>query len=111
MKSTHWETPSGYVCSAYCTSCGRDFSGDKLFDRHRIGKHEYTYSEGLNSIPPLEDGRRCMTTDEMLEAGMRPMTETEMNETARHRHRIGFNVEMWFDPTIAEDVKNRLRPE
>lgn len=40
------------------------------FDRHRVGKHEYTYAEGLKLEPPREDGRRCMTVDEMQATGM-----------------------------------------
>ena len=52
-----------------CRSCGKDFSGLEGFDRHRVGVHAYTYSEGLKLDPPREDGRRCLTTDELLEDG------------------------------------------
>lgn len=53
-----------------CTTCGEDFAGVSAFDEHRIGKHAYLFSEGLNMNPPKEDGRRCMDKDEMLAAGL-----------------------------------------
>jgi hypothetical protein len=53
-----------------CRSCDTDFASVAAFDRHRTGTHEYTLSEGLRFEPPVEDGRRCMDVDEMLEAGM-----------------------------------------
>lgn len=97
--------PEGYPVSSYCTSCGNDFSADWLFDKHRIGKHEYTYSDGLKLLPPVEDGRRCMTEDEMIEAGMRIMTKEEKLATTRHRHRAEFDVSLWFDPARTEQVR------
>src|SRR5262249_1612355 len=39
--------PAGYPPLAYCCSCGRDFSGDRIFERHKPGLHEYTFLEGL----------------------------------------------------------------
>lgn len=92
------DPPKGYPVSSFCTNCGNDFAADWLFDLHRIGVHEYTYSEGLNFNPPLEDGRRCMTEEEMLNANMRPMTEDEKKATMRHNLRSGFNVALWFNP-------------
>jgi hypothetical protein len=53
-----------------CRSCGCDFASVSAFDRHRVGVHEYTYSEGLKLEPPREDGRRCMDADELAGAGM-----------------------------------------
>jgi hypothetical protein len=44
----------------WCASCGEDFSSSTLFDRHRVGRHEYTQSDGLSFDPPREDGRRCL---------------------------------------------------
>ena len=52
-----------------CGACGEDFNGVRLFDRHRVGVHAYTITEGLNMEPPHEDGRRCLDTDEMQERG------------------------------------------
>jgi hypothetical protein len=70
-----------------------------LFAQHFTGKHEYTYSEGLKLDPPEENGRRCKTSVELIiNDGMRPMTDDEMAATKRHAHRVGFGIEMWFDP-------------
>jgi hypothetical protein len=52
-----------------CRACDQDFSSVLLFDRHRVGKHEYTYHEGLKFEPPVEDGRRCLTVAEMTDKG------------------------------------------
>ncbi len=52
-----------------CGACGEDFGSVNLFDRHRVGKHAYLYSEGLKMDPPLEDGRRCLSVKEMLQRG------------------------------------------
>lgn len=105
MISTHWDMPEGYVPSMYCVECGKDFSKEEYFDRHRTGVHEYTYSEGLKFDPPREDGRRCLDDEELLAIGMRPMTEDEMNDMRRHRHRVGFGIEMWFDPKRLESTR------
>lgn len=109
MRSPHWDTPEGYRVNSYCTSCGRDFSNDDLFTRHRTGVNEYTYSEGLNFDPPIGDGRRCKTDEEMNADGMYFMTNEEMF-AGRHKHRIGFGVQMWFDPLKAEQAKTAFRP-
>ena len=53
-----------------CRSCGLDFGSVSAFDRHRVGKHAFTYAEGLELDPPREDGRRCLDEDEMLAVGM-----------------------------------------
>ena len=54
-----------------CRACGKDFSGVSTFDLHRVGKHDYTYSEGLHMDPMREDGRRCLSTDELYMRGLR----------------------------------------
>lgn len=90
-----YEFPEGYAPSAFCRGCGRDFSNDSLFDRHRVGKHE-----------PLE--RRCMTDLELLDAGLRPLTADEMIANARHRHRAGFDIEMWVDPERLEAARKHF---
>ena len=48
-----------------CGACGLDFGSVNAFDAHRVGKHEYTYSQGLKLDPPQEDGRRCLDLDEL----------------------------------------------
>lgn len=52
-----------------CSMCGEDFTGVSDFDSHRVGVHAYTYSEGLKRDPMVEDGRRCLTIQEMYEKG------------------------------------------
>jgi hypothetical protein len=54
-----------------CRSCEQDFSSVRAFDKHRVGVHAFTYSEGLALDPPREDGRRCLRTDELEDAGFR----------------------------------------
>jgi hypothetical protein len=53
-----------------CRACGLDFASVGAFDKHRVGKHAYTFREGLRLEPPREDGRRCLDEAEMREAGM-----------------------------------------
>lgn len=42
-----------------CRSCGEDFGSVSAFDAHRIGKHDYLYSD------EHPDGRRCLSVEEM----------------------------------------------
>jgi hypothetical protein len=58
--------------------------------------------------PPREDGRRCLTGDEMLELGWRPFTDDELAESRRDRHRAGFGVELWHDPAERERARRNL---
>jgi hypothetical protein len=51
-------------------SCGVDFASVVAFDRHRVGVHEYTHSEGLRLDPPREDGRRCLYREELADVGL-----------------------------------------
>jgi hypothetical protein len=50
-------------------ACGEDFNSVGLFDRHRVGRHAYDFVEGLEL--GVEDGRRCLDTREMRNAGWR----------------------------------------
>lgn len=52
-----------------CRDCGEDFSSVEMFDRHRVGRHGYTITEGLHMDPPVEDGRRCLSPFELLVLG------------------------------------------
>lgn len=52
-----------------CGACGEDFSSVKMFDAHRVGRHAYTYSQGVAMDPIREDGRRCLSADEMTAKG------------------------------------------
>jgi len=88
-----------------CRSCGQDFNSVDLFERHRVGVHEYTHTEGLRDEPPpgwqhnhpgetwtpREDGRRCLSVDEMTAKGWEP------NERG-----------YWIDPEKVEDARARL---
>ncbi len=48
-----------------CGECGLDFGSVSAFDRHRVGVHEYTFSEGAALEPPRWDGRRCLHSYEI----------------------------------------------
>jgi hypothetical protein len=52
-----------------CVTCGLDFGSVSAFDAHRVGKHAYTFIEGMRMDPPREDGRRCLSLDELQERG------------------------------------------
>ena len=53
------------MISNYCKACGTDFGSVAAFDSHRVGVHDYTYSEGLLRIPAREHGRRCRSAREI----------------------------------------------
>jgi hypothetical protein len=53
-----------------CRACRHDFASVKAFDRHRIGRHDYTLADGFRRDPPVEHGRRCLDVDEIRAAGM-----------------------------------------
>lgn len=53
-----------------CCACLKDFASVKAFDAHRVGRHPYSFAEGLERDPPVEDGRRCLDVDEIGAAGM-----------------------------------------
>ena len=72
-----------------CRRCRQDFASLRLFDAHRVGLHEFTFSEGLAFEPPREDGRRCLDTDEMCARGW------HLNEQGR-----------WSDPARAARTRN-----
>jgi hypothetical protein len=61
-----------------CAGCGYDFTSVKLFDRHRVGRHE-------------PDERRCLTVDEMEQKGW------QFDSRSR-----------WSDPARTADVRARL---
>lgn len=74
-----------------CRACGQDFAGLSYFEAHRVGRHDYTLSEGLRMDPATEDGRRCLTVDEMTEKGW------ALNDRGR-----------WFSPAAAERMRERF---
>jgi hypothetical protein len=95
----------GYPPLAYCRGCGRDLSGETLFDHHRVGVHEYMFAEGLRRDPPVDDGRRCFDENELRELGLRPMADEEIRASSRHSHRTGLGVELWVDAAVAERLR------
>lgn len=52
-----------------CGACGLDFGSVAAFDEHRVGEHDYTFTEGVAMDPPREDGRRCLAATELEEGG------------------------------------------
>ena len=54
----------------FCRSCRQDFSSIRAFDVHRVGRHDYSFREGLEREPSVEDGRRCLDPDELCERGL-----------------------------------------
>jgi len=48
-----------------CRSCTQDFAGVGLFDAHRTGAHSHLWSV------EREDGRRCLSPDELEARGWR----------------------------------------
>jgi hypothetical protein len=68
-----------------CGVCGEDFSSVRLFDVHRVGRHEYLF--GAEHL----DGRRCLEVEEMRELGW------ELNVRGR-----------WCDPVRSRDAASRF---
>lgn len=68
-----------------CGGCGHDFASLEVFDRHRVGVHTYTYSEGLKMEPMRDDGRRCLAADEMAERGWRQDAKGRWTDPKRAR--------------------------
>ncbi len=56
--------------------------------------------------PLREDGRRCLTEQEMREKkGWRPLTQDEMLTSTRQRARAEFGVEMWISPAARDRAR------
>jgi hypothetical protein len=77
-----------------CRACGQDFSSLETFDGHRVGSYKYTFARGLQQVPPVEDGRRCLDRDEMLERGW------EQSDKGR-----------WFNPARAERARKAFEED
>jgi len=75
-----------------CCTCKADFASVSAFDKHRVGKHAYLYTEGLEMDPPRDDGRRCMDADEMRAAGIERDDRGRWSITA-DRNRV---TEYWW---------------
>jgi hypothetical protein len=67
--------------------CGENFGSVAAFDAHRVGVHEYTYSEGLQMNPPREDGRRCLSASEIENRKLAdPLAGADRPEFARNKY-------------------------
>jgi hypothetical protein len=88
--------PDNYEPLNYCTTCGNDFTSIAYFDLHRIGKHEYDFSVDK------PDGRRCMTEEEMLEAGL---TKVQIGDSSRYDKRLESGFSLWWDKEQAEKIR------
>lgn len=98
--STVSDWPDDYTPLNGCGMCGRDFSGVRYFDAHRIGSHAYDFSaEHL-------DGRRCADDEELLALGIRPMTTAELLASRRTRARAGSGVMFYFDPAASDRMRD-----
>lgn len=71
----------------FCRPCGQDFCSLELFDRHRVGVHDYTYDEGLRRNPPKTNGRACLSVDAMLERGWQLDVRQRWSDPARSSRR------------------------
>jgi hypothetical protein len=66
-----------------CRACGEDFGSVEAFDAHRVGKHAYTFHEGLHMEPMREDGRRCLDVHELEGKGWRKNEKGRWQDPAR----------------------------
>lgn len=66
-----------------CRGCNQDFASIEAFDAHRVGVHAYTYSQGLQQDPMVEDGRRCIPTAELEAGGFRRNARGQWEQAAR----------------------------
>jgi len=48
-----------------CSACGQDFGSLSAFDAHRVGRFDHPWS------PAHPDGRRCLSSIELHERGLR----------------------------------------
>ena len=74
----------------WCSGCREDFGSVSAFDAHRVGKHAYTYLEGLDMTPSREDGRRCLDEVELAGLGWRRDSNGRWRTPARVAAPVGF---------------------
>lgn len=65
-----------------CRTCNQDFTSVRLWDEHRVGKYAPGDYQGELADWTPEQGRRCLSTEEMQKRGW------TKNERGR-----------WFDPS------------
>ncbi len=91
-----------------CVACGLFFAGTSAFDAHRVGKHAYTFSEGLRMEPVREDGRRCLHPSEMAEVGMELDTRGRWRIIASEKQLQGLARMRAGAPTNAQETLEDL---
>lgn len=95
-----------------CGSCKKIFSSTSLFDAHRIGSFgEPVYDQKdverdakkKRVLSYTKSSRRCMTTEELLQAGYqfehKPITVTRDGQARREEH------DVWYDPVAREKMR------
>jgi hypothetical protein len=76
-----------------CGGCHADFTSLETFDRHRVGTYEYTLEQGLKLDPPREDGRRCLSPEEMQAKSWERNDKGRWTDPARSdRARLAFSA-------------------
>lgn len=86
------EKPLRGVAKTQCGGCNKYFTGMGLFDAHRIGTH------GVS--------RRCMTTEEMIAAGMdKELCQIRVYHDGSPRQE---HHEVWFDIAGREAMRQRF---
>lgn len=78
-----------------CGGCGKYFSGNLLFEQHRIGT--------------MENGRRCMTTEELIANGVHweYCLVNMILENKRYREKQA----VWYDVARREKVRAAFRKD
>jgi hypothetical protein len=89
----------------WCATCGLDFASVRGFDRHRVGVHAFTLSEGLALDPPREDGRRCLDVVELAGLGFELDGRGRWRDAAEaERARVRFSERPVSLPGVAQDA-------
>lgn len=82
------------VSKIQCGGCQKYFSGMGIFDLHRVGS--------------LQSGeRRCLSSDEMLSAGM--MQERCLVNVLHENHRVREEQQVWYDVVAREKMRQVFR--
>lgn len=82
-----------------CRTCEQDFESLAAFDEHRTGTYAYTYSQGLEQEPMVEDGRRCFSVTELQEFGW------SKNKDGRWCYPHDWVKQAWKWDALAEAVR------
>jgi hypothetical protein len=92
------EWPDGYVPRYRCGECCRDFVSLTVFDRHRVGQHEYDWT------PDTPLGRRCLDDDELEDAGL-ALLDGDALAASRYASRARWGIPLVYDPAAPERAR------